>query len=628
MQPDDSPRQPYNPGRTNGPASGPSRSLRTRGTHPALPGVTMPTVSITLPEASQRNDVPQPEAPPRRLHLQPAQRAMWKLSVLGFFLALAYLLLYPLLAGSIPGQVEAGSALIVLASLTRLFPWLPHLFWTTWAPFAPIARAISRIAMFDLGQPGGSANLLLVGLTVAGGLFLVAARVARNVGRVRPTERETRLLFSIILAFAALFGILFLFAPALGTRDALLYGLYGRMALIYRANPYVTAGIILPSDLLYGVIASPAGHPIFGPVWMDVSLAVAMAARGGVANILLDFRLLALAVHLANTLLIWSLLIRLKPEARFTGTLLYAWNPAVLLLGVAEMHLEMVVILFTLLAALFFQRRALVLSWVCLLLAVLIQPLSVLLLPLFLSLYWKATRAQPGARRVVWWLSLIAVTVMIVALAYAPYYSGWGPGGIAAQVRLSLVPGTSVDSLAAAIQHLRISTAPAIAWLAVPLTWTILAMVVAGCLLLLGVWLTANLDYALLFGGWLYLALLALSPSYMPWYALLPLALAICSASVRTTLLALLLAGGALLSYYFNLFLPAWSGQALITIGLPLLIWGWSLFLASTWRLTRIRAGVSSLSSGQLPAVRPSRGAHLSRPSWPSRPPWPGRRDV
>ena len=239
---------------------------------------------------------------------------MWKLAVLGLFLALAYLLLYPLFAGSLPGQVEARSA------LTNLFPWLPHLFWTTWAPLVPIARAISRFPMFDLSQPGGSANLLLVGMAVAGGLFLVAARVARNVGRVRPTERETRVLFSVILVFAALFGILFLFAPALMTQDALLYGLYGRMALIYRLNPYITTAIIPPGDVLHGVIAGPAGHPTFGPVWMDVSLAIALAARGSVANILLDFRLLALAVHLANTLLIWSLLVRLKPEARFTGT--------------------------------------------------------------------------------------------------------------------------------------------------------------------------------------------------------------------------------------------------------------------------------------------------------------------
>jgi hypothetical protein len=606
------PHQSYNPGSAHGPSDRPSRSLRARRTHPALPGVTMPTVPA-VPAA--------PAAPGTSLttsHRHPARRTAWKLSALGLLLALAYLLLYPLFAGVIPDHPGAKPS---QAALIRLLPWLPHLYWTAWAP---AARAISHIPAFDLSQPGGSANLLLVGFAIAAGLFLVAARVARNTGRERLTSMESGLLFSIIFALAIVFALLFLFIPAVMTQDALLYGLYGRMALIYHANPYSAPGTIPLSDLLHGVLVGPVGHPAFGPVWMDASLAVALAARESVANILLDFRLLALVVHLVNTLLVWNVLARLRPEARFSGTLLYAWNPAVLLLGIAEMHLDLVVILFILLAAFFYQRRALVLSWVCLLLATLMQPLSLLLLPLFLRLYWKATRGQPSARRAVWWLALTAISLLIVVLAYAPYYSGWGLPGIAAQLRQSLAPDTVVNSLAAAIQRLRFSSAPLIAWLAAPLTWTLLAAVVAGCLLLLGVWLTENLAYALLFAAWVYLALLALSPTYLAWSLLPPLALAVCSASARTTLLALLLAAGALLSYYFNLFGSPWGGQGLVAVGLPVLIWGWTLFLASTWRITR--AGVNTQSSGQLPAVKPSRAPRFSRPPWPSRPSWPGRR--
>ena len=620
MQPEDRLYEPYNPNKANGPADRPSRSLRTGRTHPALPGVTIPTVSTrsltpALPESSQQ------PAQTRQRRLQPAQRAMWKLLTLGFLLALAYLFLYPLFAGAIPDRTGAKSA------LTDLFPWLPHLYWTAWAPASPLARAVSRIPTFDLSQPGGSANLVLVGLAVACGLFLVAVRVARNVGRVergRLSALEARTLFWIIFALATLYALLFLFAPAVMTQDALLYGFYGRMAPIYHANPYVAPGTILPTDLLHGVLTGPAGHPSFGPIWMDVSLAVALAARQSAANILLDFRLLALVVHLANTLLVWRLLARLRPEARFTGTLLYAWNPAVLLLGIAEMHLELVVVFFILLAAYFFQQRSLFLSWVCMLLAALIQPLSLLLFPLFLRLYWKATRLQPTGRRTIWWLALIAMSALIVALSYAPYYSGWSLAGIVSQLRLALVPETAVNSLASAIQHLRVSSSPAIAWLGAPLTWTILAAVAACFLLLLGTWLTENLEFALLFSSWLFLAILVLSPSYLPWYTLLPLALAICSASARTTLLALLLAVGALLSYYYNLSSTPWGAQGLISIGLPVLVWGWSLFFASTWRMTR--AGAGRQSSGQLPAVRPSRGPRFSRPSWPSRPPWPGHR--
>jgi hypothetical protein len=525
-------------------------------------------------------------------------------------------LLYPLLADALPDNAAAKATLAALTSPVGLFPWIPRLYWTAWLS---ATRAMSRFPIFDVSQPGDSANLLLLGLAIAGGLYLVAVRVARNVGRERLSIRETRLLFWIIFALAALYALLFLFAPAVMTQDALLYGLYGRMVSIYHVNPYVATFTVPSGDALHSVLAGQVARPTFGPVWMDVSLAVALTAPTGIATALFDFRLLALVVHLVNALLVWNVLARLRPEARFAGMLLYAWNPDVLLLGIGEMHLDLVVIFFVLLAALFFQRRALVLSWICLLLSALIQPLSLLLFPLFIRLTWKVTRGQAASRRVAWWLMLIGVAALVVALAYAPYYAGWSVSGIATQLRLALAPGVALNSLDAAIQHLHFGAVPVVAWLAAPLTWTITAALVTGCLLLLGLWLTENLEFALLFAAWVYLAMLVFSPSYLAWSALIPLALAICSGGVRTTLFALLLAAGALLSYYFNLTAVPREGQGLATISLPVLIWGWSLFFSSTWNMTRAGAMVSRQSSGQLPAVRPSRGPRFSRPSWPGR---------
>src|SRR2546421_287524 len=162
------------------------------------------------------------------------------------------------------------------------------------------------------------------------------------------------------------------------------------------------------------------------------------------------------------------------------------------------------------------------------------------------------------------------------------------------------------------------ATPAAIAWVASPLSWSIIATVVIAILLLLGLWLVENLELALLFGSWIYLAALVLSPLYQPWFILLPLTLAICNASTRTTLLALLLAAGALLSYYFWLWPQPWVSQALINIGLPLLIWGWTLFFTSTWRMTHAQ------NSEQVPAVKPS--PRFSRPPWLSRPSLPPAR--
>src|SRR6266567_1197230 len=549
------------------PGDSSSRSLRARRTQPALPGITSPTTPIMMQaRLSQRTDLPQPTIKKR-----PVRRAQWRLLLLGLLLALLYLALYPLFAS---------------VALNHAY-----------------------------------ANLLLVFLAIAFGILLIAARVGSRVARERISPGEMRLLFCIILLLAALFSLIFLFAPAVISQDAFLYALYGRMVTVYHVNPYVTVPGTLPANLLHNLVPQSVGPASYGPLWIDTTLAVVISARDSVANILIDFRLLALAAHLANALLIWHTLARLRPEARIAGTLLYAWNPVVLLLGIAEMHYDLVVILFILLAAFFYQRKAFLLGWVCLLLATLMNALVLLLLLLFMRALWKESRAMPGGRRFLWWAALLGISAVIVVLAYSPYWPGWGLAGVEKQIRSAFVPDMALNSLDGAVMHLRvwsIGSPAAIAWVASPLSWSIIATVVIAILLLLGLWLVENLELALLFGSWIYLAALVLSPLYQPWFILLPLTLAICNASTRTTLLALLLAAGALLSYYFWLWPQPWVSQALINIGLPLLIWGWTLFFTSTWRMTHAQ------NSEQVPAVKPS--PRFSRPPWLSRPSLPPAR--
>ncbi len=588
------------------PGEGASRSLRGRRTQPALTGVTLPTTPVATPQL--RNGIPQPTTGKR-----PTHGAMWKLLSLGVLLALLYLSLYPLFAGAIIDHAAAKQA------LAGVFPWISHLYWTAWTPAASV---INHVAFFRLNTPGGFANLLLIWLTLAFVALLLAARVGSIVGRERLLPSDVRLLYWTIIPLTVLLSFVFLFAPAVMWPQVFLYGAYGRMVTVYHVNPYMASHVILPTNLLYSVLSTgQVGPAPYGPVWTDLTLPVVWLARNSVANVLIGFRLLGLLAHLANTLLLWQILGRLRAERRMVGTLLYAWNPVVLLFGIAEMHYELVVILFILLASYFYLRKAYLVGWVCLLLAILMNALCLLLLPLFLRATWKETRAMRGGQRALWWLLLAALSVLIVALAYYPYLPGWSRNGIGEQLRQVFAPGTAINSLAAAIQNLHMSAPTASAWSAAPLTWTLLAAITAGSLLLLGIWLVENLELALLFASWVALAFFTLSPQNWPWGVLLPLTLAIASSSSRTMLLALLLAIGAAIAYYFWLGYDVWAGHALLTIGLPLVIWGWTLFFTSTWRMAR------GGNSGQISAVKLSGNARLSRPSWPGRPTWPGRKE-
>lgn len=221
-------------------------------------------------------------------------------------------------------------------------------------------------------------------------------------------------------------------------------------------------------------------------------------------------------------------------------------------------------------------------------------------------------------RRFLSWLLALAIILLLIFLAYVPYWPTWGIQGISASFQHTLLQDNAINSLDAALLNLPVRLPAFAAWLAQPHHWTLLAAIAVASFLLLGLWLSDALEFLLLFSCLIFLSLLLLLPAFWPAYVLIPLAFALCSGSWRTILLAVLLTAGAYLSYYFWLWQPVWPEQGLLTIGLPLLIWGWTLFFISTWELFY----ASNQNTTQQVSRRGFSG--FSRPSLPSR---PGRRE-
>lgn len=585
------------------------RTSRARRVNSALSGMPVATTPVYV-SAALRQRWPQFPSVRRSFAFR---RTFLLLCLCGLLLGFCYVLLYPLLVDALPGSASTQA-------LGRAFPWLVDLFWTRRVPF--LVALLARVPWFDLRNhsPAAAAHLALLVLALAAGFLWLAARVCGRATRERVRPERMRLLLGLICFFALLSGTLMVLLPGGVSQDTLLSGLYGRIVVFYHANPYVAGPTLLVHDPVYRAL--PSGtfvSPLTGPLWSDLAVPIAWLAQGNPAFTLLDFRIAGLLFHLLNTCLLWTVLTRLKPEVRLMGTLLYAWNPVVLLLGVGEMHTELVVIFFLLLGAFCLQRRALLASWICVLLAALIYPFCLLLLPLFLKVLLKETRAMSRGERAFWWCKLLLFSLLAFGLAYIPYWPGLGIGGIALHLSQSLWQSTAQNSLLTALGNLPFATWPPVAWLLIPQHWMLLPALLVGGLLLLGIWIIDNLELALLFGSWIFLALVVLLPVGSPWLVLLPLALALASSSRRTALLAHLLTCGALVAYGLALAASRWSGQALVTVGLPVLFWGWTLFFLSTWRMTHHE------STEPAPPARKRRG--LSRPSWPSRPAaWPSSR--
>jgi len=532
----------------------------------------------------------------------------------GIVLELLYLALYPLLAETTAGGDSVQQA------LPGLLPWLPGLYWTRfWPP-----QFLAHVSWLNLTHSERDfANVLLLLLGLASAVVLFAAAVGRKVTKVRLSSTNERLLFWIVMTLTLVFSLTMLIAPVTTgpmSQDMLLYGLYGRMVVAHHVNPYVFVPTSFPQDILQTIVRAQDVAP-YGPVWVDLSIMVALFAHDSVANVLLGFRTTGLLVHLLNAVLLWSILARMMPEKRIAATLLYAWNPLVLLIGISMMHLELVVVLFILLAVLFFQRDSFMLSWMLILLTALINLLCVLLLPLFLRLIMRKMRIWSWRKRLLWWSGTIVLSLSIVALAYAPYWQGWGFPGLVASVRqVFLRNNDPVNSLNAALLYLPAQLPGPIMWLLIPHHWAYLVLILVGCLLLFSLWLADTLELVIFFGSWLFLLLAILGPVYWPWYVILPLMLAFASNSRSTILLVVLLMLGALFSFYCWQGHLVWPGQGLAALGLPLLLWGWTLFFTSLWRRTRPRIPEPAGGQSRRQPPRFSRPAWLSRPSFPSRP--------
>ncbi|HCI82053.1 MAG TPA: hypothetical protein DHW02_20450, partial [Ktedonobacter sp.] len=266
----------------------------------------------------------------------------------------------------------------------------------------------------------------------------------------------------------------------------------------------------------------------------------------------------------------------------------------------------------------FFQRNSPTIGWVFVVLTALINLLWLPLLLLFFRYMLHESRILRVNQRLLWWIGMALTSILVIVLAYAPYWHTLGFGGFVSQLHDTFLPDTATNSIDASLLNLPI--AAHISWLLAPHSWSLLVLGIMTLFLLLGLLLADTLELIVLFSCWLLLILVFLSPTYWPWYALGPIALALCSTHRRTLLLTTMLTIGAFLSFSF-LLIGNWQGQALVSIGLPIIIWGWVLFFSVTWQMVGERTqherrmertqGVQSIQGG--------RSSGLSRPSWVAR---------
>ena len=162
----------------------------------------------------------------------------------------------------------------------------------------------------------------------------------------------------LIWLTAVVSGCIYIFTPVTTSDDISSYASYGRLLLIHHANPYFIPPSAFPLDPTYPLIYWKHVVTIYGPIWTLISAFLGWLAGIDSLGYLITFRVFAFASYLLNILLVTAILRALNrsPRTIALGTLLYAWNPLVLMESNLGGHNDILMVTFMLLGILLSVR--------------------------------------------------------------------------------------------------------------------------------------------------------------------------------------------------------------------------------------------------------------------------------
>ncbi len=278
------------------------------------------------------------------------------------------------------------------------------------------ARGITVDFVYMLGPDWERATVEYVALVaLTFGAYLGAVAIVWRAWQQPP--------WWLVMGFAALFALALVPMYPPTAVDMFHYHAMARIAWVFGANPLITpqGDFPYPIGMSWSELPSP-----YGPLWSLLTGPAAVIPRLFADDVtigLYAFKAMGALSVLATAGMIWRIVGRMAPGQQALATLLFAWNPFVLLRIVGNGHNELWMMLPVLIALECVQRRWWVLAIEALTLSVLVKFATALLGPPLLLYIWMHADGDARTR-----LRLIAragaVAAITAALAYAPFFEG------------------------------------------------------------------------------------------------------------------------------------------------------------------------------------------------------------
>ncbi len=284
-----------------------------------------------------------------------------------------------------------------------------------WFPLSPAFRQVplADIRTFAPSLLEGVIYAILICFLYA--LYGVAAWRAWR--QKRPLPLLVLIVTTIILAAPLLFTF------PINANDIYRYVIRGRITGLYGENPFLLSPTAFPADPFLPLAGEWANFTTpYGPLWEMIAALLVSLSRDNLLFGLLLFKLVGLAGHLGTAVLLYFLARSSKIMAAKTAVpLLWAWNPALLLIFVMDAHNDSVMIFWLVLGVLIIQRQKPLAGFLVMVLALLTKPIALLALPVFFIALLR--QKKDWYARASFSLLAAAGSVLLIAAAFFPFGS-------------------------------------------------------------------------------------------------------------------------------------------------------------------------------------------------------------
>ena len=316
---------------------------------------------------------------------------------------------------AIPDQGRAISlaAALTIACLGLLSAWL---YWQWLVRPYWLPRYVEQ-PLLDLGKIGGydpeagrRYTLPLIALWLA---YLAAWVLARQV-------RGERLLHALAFAGGLGFSLLLLWLYPITAADIFNYLIYG-LVQHQGQNPLVVEPRDVIGPPLIGYSAWPFYPSPYGPLWQSIAWAVTAVTGEQLLAGIIGFKLVLIACHLLNTLLVCRIAAGAGLARPGVAALVYAWNPLLLYETAGNGHNDILMLTGLLLGLwCLLDRRRSFLALPAVTLAALAKYVAALWLPFFLYAWLPHTLR---ARR---WRAILlsgTLSLLLLLVCFGPFWA-------------------------------------------------------------------------------------------------------------------------------------------------------------------------------------------------------------